>query len=349
MKVLREPAGQAAALDVRDLTVSFPHATRKAVVRAVNGVSFSLESGRILAILGESGSGKSVLLRTILGLQAPTARVSGEVRIQGTNMLDLSPTELAAIRGDSVSMVFQNPMTALDPVFTVEEQIVETVRRHKQMPKAQARERAIELLRLVQIDSPERRLRAYPFELSGGMRQRVVIAMALACNPQLLLADEPTTALDVTVQARVLDLLRSIRDEFGTSIILVTHDVAVAAEIADDVLVMYAGRVVESGPANVIIHDPQHPYTRGLLQANVGPGQKQRPVAIPGMPPNPAHLPPGCSFAPRCAEVLSACREAVPDLLPVNRSHHARCLLLESDTPRPVAAAPALAEARRSA
>jgi peptide/nickel transport system ATP-binding protein len=330
-------------LDVRNLSVSFPHSTRNTIVRAVNGVSFSLQKGRILAILGESGSGKSVLLRTILGLQASTARVGGEVLIQGTNTLDLTPTELASIRGDSVSMVFQNPMTALDPVFTVEEQIVETVRRHKQMSKEQARQRALELLRLVQIDSPERRLRAYPFELSGGMRQRVVIAMALACNPQLLLADEPTTALDVTVQARVLDLLRSIRDEFDTSIIIVTHDVAVAAEIADDVLVMYAGRVVESGPASVIIHDPQHPYTRGLLRANVGSGQKQRPVAIPGMPPNPAHLPDGCAFAPRCPQVFSTCHAAMPELLPVGTLHAARCVLLDRDT------ALTLEEARRSA
>jgi oligopeptide/dipeptide ABC transporter ATP-binding protein len=320
----------ASILEVRDLSVAFPHATRDTLVRAVNGVSFALEKGRILAVLGESGSGKSVLLRTILGLQASTARVGGEVLIQGTNVLELKPSELANIRGDSVSMVFQNPMTALDPVFTVEEQIVETVQRHTQMSKDQARQRALELLRLVQIDSPERRLRAYPFELSGGMRQRVVIAMALACNPQLLLADEPTTALDVTVQARVLDLLRSIRDEFGTSIILVTHDVAVAAEIADDVLVMYAGRVVESGPASVIIHNPQHPYTRGLLRANVGAGQKQRPVAIPGMPPNPAHLPNGCAFAPRCPQVFNTCNEAIPDLLPVGMLHDARCALLES-------------------
>jgi oligopeptide/dipeptide ABC transporter ATP-binding protein len=334
-----EPA-MPTVLDVRNLTVSFSHATRNTVVRAVNGVSFELQKGRILAILGESGSGKSVLLRTILGLQASTARVSGEVIIQGTNVLDLPPAELANMRGDSVSMVFQNPMTALDPVFTVEQQIVETVRRHKLMSKDQARARALELLRLVQIDSPERRLRAYPFELSGGMRQRVVIAMALACNPQLLLADEPTTALDVTVQARVLDLLRSIRDEFDTSIILVTHDVAVAAEIADDVLVMYAGRVVESGPASVIIHEPQHPYTRGLLRANVGPGQTQRPVAIPGMPPNPAHLPNGCAFAPRCPEAFTTCREAVPELLPVGALHYARCALVD---------APQVSSARRSA
>ena len=323
-------------IEVKNLTKKFGDFT------AVNGVSFSLEKGRILAILGESGSGKSVLLRTILGLQASSARVDGEVVIQGTNVLDLPPSALANIRGDSVAMVFQNPMTALDPVFTVEEQIVETVRRHKQLSQAEARERALELLRLVQIDSPERRLRAYPFELSGGMRQRVVIAMALACSPQLLLADEPTTALDVTVQARVLDLLRSIREEFGTSIILVTHDVAVAAEIADDVLVMYAGRVVESGPAHVIIHDAQHPYTRGLLRANVGPGQKQRPVAIAGMPPNPAHLPGGCAFAPRCPQAFSTCIEAVPELRAVATLHHARCALLESDVPQ-------LPSARRSA
>jgi oligopeptide/dipeptide ABC transporter ATP-binding protein len=291
----------------------------------VNDISFTVGEGRILAILGESGSGKSVLLRTILGIQAPSAHVSGEVLVHGTNLLGLSPAERTRIRGSLLSMVFQNPMTALDPVYTVEQQIVESIRRHTSTSATEARDRALELLRLVQIDSPERRLRAYPFELSGGMRQRVVIAMALACKPRVLLADEPTTALDVTVQARVLELFQSIRQEFGTTIVLVTHDVAVAAEVADDVQVMYAGRVVERGPVRQVIDHAEHPYTRGLLNANVGPGHTQRLVAIPGQPPNPARLPRGCSFAPRCAELTVDCRQAQPELVRVGDVHFARC------------------------
>jgi oligopeptide/dipeptide ABC transporter ATP-binding protein len=312
------------ALEVRNLSVSFP--TRDGLVCAVNDVSFALGEGRILAVLGESGSGKSVLLRTILGIQGSAAWVSGEVLMQGTNVLQLSMAERTRIRGSLLSMVFQNPMTALDPVYTVEQQIVETVRRHTTISPTEARERALELLRLVQIDSPERRLSAYPFELSGGMRQRVVIAMALACKPRVLLADEPTTALDVTVQARVLDLLRDIRRELGTSVILVTHDVAVAAEIADDVQVMYAGRVVETGPVRSVIGHPEHPYTRGLLNANVGPGHTERLVAIPGQPPNPARLPRGCAFVPRCASAVASCRAEIPALVRVGTQHHARCV-----------------------
>jgi oligopeptide/dipeptide ABC transporter ATP-binding protein len=316
-------------LEVRDLSVSFPN--RQGAVQAVNNVSFNLERGCILAILGESGSGKSVLLRTILGIQASLARISGEVRLRGTNILKLSAKERAKISGAWVSMVFQNPMTALDPVFTVEQQIVETLVRHTTMNKREAQARALELLKLVHIASPERRLKSYPFELSGGMRQRVVIAMALACNPGLLLADEPTTALDVTVQARVLDLLREIQQEMGTSIIFVTHDVAVAAEIADEVIVMYAGRIVETGPIDQIIQAPKHPYTQGLLKANIEPGQKERPVAIPGLPPNLARLPQGCAFAPRCSLATESCAQLMPELYSVSQNHYSRCLLVKSE------------------
>jgi oligopeptide/dipeptide ABC transporter ATP-binding protein len=317
-------------LEVRNLNVSFPN--RQGMVQAVNNVSFTLGRGRILAILGESGSGKSVLLRTILGIQGGAAKISGEVRMRGTDLLNLSAKERSKISGSWVSMVFQNPMTALDPVFTVEQQIVETLRRHTTLSREEAKQKALELLRLVHIASPERRLKAYPFELSGGMRQRVVIAMALACSPGLLLADEPTTALDVTVQARVLDLLREIQQEMGTSIIFVTHDVAVAAEIADEVLVMYAGRIVETGPMEVIIREPKHPYTQGLLKANIEPGQKERPVAIPGLPPNLSRLPKGCAFSPRCSLAKESCTQIMPDLYSVNPDHYARCLLVESET-----------------
>ena len=312
-------------LEVRGLVTEFP--TRAGPLRAVNEVSFTLGAGRIMAIVGESGSGKSALLRTILGIQPKTARIAGEVRMNGVDLLTLPPRERERIRGEWISMVFQDPMTALDPVFTVEQQLVETLRRHKPLSRAQAAQRARELLELVQIPSPERRLKAYPFELSGGMRQRVVIAMALACEPSLLLADEPTTALDVTVQARVLDLLRDLQARLGMSIIIVTHDLAVAAELAEDVAVMYAGRIVESGSVRDVVRQPAHPYMRGLLDANVRPGQTARPEAIPGAPPNLARPPFGCAFSPRCRFVRDECRAAVPDLRMIAPGHFARCVI----------------------
>jgi oligopeptide/dipeptide ABC transporter ATP-binding protein len=321
------PAVGQPLLEVRGLSTEFK--TRGGPLHAVRDVSFSLMSGRVLAVLGESGSGKSVMLRTILGIQARNARVSGEVLMRGIDLLTMPPKERERIRGEWISMVFQDPMTALDPVFTVEQQIVETLRRHKRMSSDAARTRAKELLELVQIPSAEQRLKSYPFELSGGMRQRVVIAMALACEPGLLLADEPTTALDVTVQARVLELLRDLQRRLGMSIIIVTHDLAVAAELADDIAVMYAGRIVESGSVRQVIHSPQHPYTRGLLEANVRPGQTERPEAIPGAPPNLARLPPGCSFAPRCRFAQDTCRESFPPVRLVGDGHIARCVIVE--------------------
>jgi len=331
------PAGGQPLLDVRGLVTQFK--TRGGVLRAVNDVSFTLSGGRVLAVLGESGSGKSVMLRTILGIQARNARLSGTVVMRGVDLLTLSSKERERIRGEWLSMVFQDPMTALDPVFTVEQQIVETLRRHRKLDKDAARRRARELLEMVQIPSPEQRLRSYPFELSGGMRQRVVIAMALACEPGLLLADEPTTALDVTVQARVLELLRDLQRRLGMSIIIVTHDLAVAAELADDIAVMYAGRIVESGSARQVIHNPQHPYTRGLLEANVRPGQTERPQAIPGAPPNLARLPSGCSFAPRCRHVQAVCRGSFPPVRLLGEGHSTRCALVDSLAETPVPAA----------
>jgi oligopeptide/dipeptide ABC transporter ATP-binding protein len=311
-------------LTVTGLTTKFR--TVGGTLTAVNDVSFSLRRGEILAVLGESGSGKSAMLKSMLGIQPASAEVSGRAVLDGVDLLGISRKEQEKLRGSKLSMVFQDPMTALDPLYTVEQQITETIRRHTSLSRREAAQRALELLNQVQIPSPERRLKAYPFELSGGMRQRVVIAMALACGPRLLLADEPTTALDVTVQARVLRLLRDLRDQLQMSVILVTHDLAAAAQVADRVAVMYAGRLVEQGTVRQIVADPRHPYTRGLLAANVRPGQKQRPGAIPGAPPSLANLPPGCSFAPRCAAASAACWERLPELRSLDESHALRCV-----------------------
>jgi oligopeptide/dipeptide ABC transporter ATP-binding protein len=300
--------------------------THAGPLRAVNDMSFTLQRGRVLAIIGESGSGKSALLRTILGIQPASARVDGEVLLNGVDLLKLSDRQREDLRGGVVSMVFQDPMTALDPIYTVEQQLVETIRRHSPSNRQQAKARARELLDLVQIPSPERRLKAYPFELSGGMRQRLVIAMALASTPKLLLADEPTTALDVTVQGRILRLLSDLQRQLGMSVIFVTHDLAVAAQIADDLIVMYAGRIVETGTVREIVRSPSHPYTRGLLAANVQPGQKERPITIPGTPPNMVRLPPGCSFAPRCAVASDSCWSALPPLQAFSDTHQVRCV-----------------------
>jgi oligopeptide/dipeptide ABC transporter ATP-binding protein len=319
----------APVLDVRRLTTEFK--THAGPLRAVNDMSFSLQRGRVLAIIGESGSGKSALLRTILGIQPASARIQGEVLLNGIDLLKLSNRQREDLRGSVVSMVFQDPMTALDPIYTVEQQLVETIRRHTPCSRQQARARALELLELVQISSPERRLKAYPFELSGGMRQRLVIATALASTPSLLLADEPTTALDVTVQGRVLRLLADLQRKLGMSVIFVTHDLSVAAQIADDVAVMYAGRIVETGSIRDIVRHPAHPYTRGLLAANVQPGQTERPAVIPGSPPNMTRLPPGCSFAPRCGVAQDVCWEALPSLVPLTDAHRARCVLVERE------------------
>lgn len=316
-------------LSVSHLTTEFK--SHAGPLLAVNDVSFTLESGRVLAILGESGSGKSAMLRTILGIQPASACVSGEVVLKGQNLLEMGPRERERIRGSWLSMIFQDPMTALDPVFTIEQQLVETIQRHGSVSKSEAQTRALEALELVQIPSPERRIKSYPHELSGGQRQRVLIAMALVSKPSLLLADEPTTALDVTVQARVLQLLRDLQKQLGMSVIFVTHDLAVAAEIADEIAVMYAGRIVESGTVREIVNDPQHPYTRGLLEANIKAGQTERPESIPGSPPNLARLPQGCSFAPRCSREEEQCWQALPGLHPIDGSptHATRCLLVQ--------------------
>jgi peptide/nickel transport system ATP-binding protein len=312
-------------LQVQDLSVRF--VSREATVTAVNGATFSLRTGEVLCLLGESGSGKSVTLRALMRLLPPQARVAGRVELAGKDVLALQGNALRAFRGGDVSMVFQEPMTALDPVYTIGQHLVEMIRRHRGGTKAEARARAIELLELVKIPSAARRLDAYPHELSGGLRQRAMIAIALCCGPRLLLADEPTTALDATVQIQVLILLRRLQQELGMGTIFVTHDLGVAAEIADRVAVMYAGRVIEEGPVADVLRAPAHPYTAGLLVSTVHDQPPDQDIAaIPGSPPDLRRLPPGCSFAPRCHLATEACRRAFPEPVYPAPGRMARCL-----------------------
>jgi peptide/nickel transport system ATP-binding protein len=313
-------------VSVRDLAIRF--VMRERTVHAVNGVSFDLASGEVLGILGESGSGKSVTLRALMGLLPRRyTRIDGRVLVAGRDVGALSDAELAELRGRQVAMIFQEPMTTLDPVFTIGEQIIEAVVRHDRLSRRSARRRALELLELVQIPSPERRLQAYPHEMSGGMRQRAMIAIALSCRPTVLLADEPTTALDVSVQIQILLLLRQLQRELGMAVIFVTHDVGVAVEIADSLAVMYAGRFVETASTRAMIRSPRHPYTQGLLASTVlGATRGQVLEAIPGLPPDLGELPPGCSFAPRCRHAEHRCRTAVPTAHPATRDHLVRCV-----------------------
>jgi len=333
------PAIPMALLTVRDLSVAFE--TRDGLVRAVSGVSFSLDAGRVLALLGESGSGKSVTLRALLGLHpAVRARVDGEVLLKGRDVNRLDEAARERLRGGVVSMVFQEPMTALDPVYTIGEQIVETLVQHRGLARAAASSRARELLDLVQVPSPERCLASYPHEISGGMRQRAMIAIALACEPELLLADEPTMALDVTVQAQILWLLRDLQRRLGLAVIFVTHDLGVAAEIADEAAVMYAGRIVEQAPIRELFRRPAHPYTEGLMQATVRRGQKGKAlIPIPGAPPNLIALPAGCAFAARCPITKSVCVETLPMLHAVAADHVSRCHLVPERFTSPLVAA----------
>jgi len=314
--------------EVSDLTVRF--VSREATVHAVNGVSFQVRPGEVLCILGESGCGKTVTLRALMRLLPPRrTQISGNVRVDGQDVLAMPPRALRDLRGGLVAMIFQEPMTALDPVYTIGHQIGETLRRHTGCDRKAARARALELLELVRIPSAARRLDAYPHELSGGLRQRAMIAMALSCNPRLLLADEPTTALDATVQIQVLVLLRRLQRELGMGMIFVTHDLGVAAEIADTVAVMYAGRIVESGPVARVLTTPAHPYTAGLLASTVYGQPRERDIdAIPGSPPDLRRLPPGCSFAPRCPRRTADCRWTVPEPRFPEAGHMAACLLV---------------------
>ena len=337
MTVTADTAGKP-FLGVRDLGVRF--VLEDGTLPVVNGVSFDVHKGETLCLLGESGSGKSVTTRSLMRLHPPRTQYEGSVSIDGLDILNLPRRRLSDIRGALVSMIFQEPMTALDPVFTIGQQIIETVREHDGLTKRDARRRALELLDLVQIPSPERRLLAYPHELSGGLRQRAMIAVALSCRPKLLLADEPTTALDATVQMQILLLIRELQRELGMTMILVTHDLGVAAEVADRVAVMYAGRFVETGPVEDVLLRPGHPYTRGLLQSTVHNAPRgQALMSIPGAPPDLAELPAGCSFAPRCRHAEAQCRERMPALRAATGTRSVRCI--RADEPEQPLAAPA--------
>ncbi|RXN87059.1 dipeptide ABC transporter ATP-binding protein DppD [Achromobacter aloeverae] len=312
-------------VQVEDLSVRF--VSRDMNVPVVNGVSFTLDQGEVLCLLGESGSGKSVTMRALMRLLPPTAQLGGKIVVDGVDVPALPRNRLGEIRGSLVSMIFQEPLTALDPVYTIGQQIGEAVREHEGVSQRDAMRRALELLELVQVPSAARRLAAYPHELSGGLRQRAMIALALSCRPKLLLADEPTTALDATVQIQVLLLLRELQRELGMATIFVTHDLGVACEVADKVAVMYAGRFVETGSIEDIMDRPAHPYTQGLLNSTVSENDRDRDlVSIPGAPPDLTALPPGCSFAPRCAQRRPECEARMP-ALSGPAGHQSRCIL----------------------
>jgi peptide/nickel transport system ATP-binding protein len=312
-------------VEVRDLAVKF--VTREATTQAVNGVTFSLMPGEVLCIIGESGSGKSVTMRALMRLlPAKRTHITGSMRVGEHDILALGERELCEIRGSQISMIFQEPMTSLDPVYTVGDQIAETVMRHEGCSRKHGLERALELLRLVKVPSPERRLSSYPHELSGGLRQRAMIAVAISCRPNLLLADEPTTALDATVQIQVLVLLRKLQQELGMAVIFVTHDIGVAAQIADKVAVMYAGRIVEYGDVGDVLLRPSHPYTLGLLASTVHGQARGRDIeAIPGSPPDLRRPIVGCSFAPRCKYAFPACEAEQPQAVELLLGHYACC------------------------
>jgi peptide/nickel transport system ATP-binding protein len=297
-------------LEVNDLNVSF--ATEDGIVRAVDGISFELERGKVLGIVGESGSGKSVTAMTLMGLtRGVNARFEGEVLYQGKDLLKVSDRDMQNFRGNELGMIFQDPMTSLNPVYRIGEQIVESIQAHEHVDKRTARRRTVELLRQVGIPNPESRVDNFPHEFSGGMRQRTMIAMALSCNPSILIADEPTTALDVTIQAQIVELINRLKDEFDSAVIFITHDLGVIADIADEIIVMYAGRVVERGSKRDVFYDPQMPYTWGLLGSipRLDRPRPERLHTIEGAPPSLINPPEGCKFRPRCPHAFEKCRE----------------------------------------
>jgi oligopeptide/dipeptide ABC transporter ATP-binding protein len=318
-------------LAVEDLAVSFP--TADGLVEAVRGISFEVESGKTLGIVGESGSGKSVATQTIVGL-TQGARISGRALFEGRDLLTMEPEALRRIRGAQIAMIFQDPLSSLHPQYRVGWQIVEAIRAHENTSKDDARQRAIDLLDRVGIPQADKRVDDYPHQFSGGMRQRAMIAMAIALNPRLLIADEPTTALDVTVQAQIIELMKDLQTEFGTSIIMITHDLGVLAGLADEVMVMYAGRAMERGPRQAVYRSPYHPYTQGLIQALPRRARpKARLTPITGMPPSLIHPPRGCPFHPRCPHAFDRCRTEMPPLAAVEPAHISACWLSADDLP----------------
>jgi len=333
-------------LEVEDLRVAFD--TPRGIARAVDGIAFSVAAGETLCIVGESGCGKSVTALSIMGLvPVPPARLGGRIRFEGRDLLGLPARALADLRGDRLAMIFQEPMTSLNPAFTVGDQLAEVLVRHRGMDARAARAAVIAMLRRVRIPAPEQRIDEYPHRLSGGMRQRVMIAMALLCGPALLIADEPTTALDVTIQAQVLALMRTLRAETGTAIVLITHDLGVVAEMADRVVVMYAGQVVEQAPVAALFESPQHPYTVGLMGAIPSiDAPRERLAAIDGLVPAATAMPPGCRFAERCPFADARCRAEPPPLTEVAPAHASRCWKAPLETL--AATLPPLAEATAS-
>ncbi len=320
-------------LKVSNLNTEFK--VKRGTVKAVNNVSFDVDKGEILAIVGESGSGKSVTSLSIMGLiRAPGKVAGGRILFNGDDLSKKTPKQMREIRGDKISMIFQEPMTSLNPVQRIGDQLCESILTHTDMTKKEALEHAVEMLRLVGIPSPEQRVRDYPHQMSGGMRQRVMIAMALCCNPELLIADEPTTALDVTIQAQILDLIKKLRKDIGMAVMLITHDLGVVAETADKVVVMYCGRVVEQAEVKDLFKSPKHPYTSGLIESIPRLNEdKDRLFMIKGMVPDPTSLPAGCAFADRCEHCMEKCREAMPALkeLPGGNGRKVRCFLYSEE------------------
>jgi oligopeptide/dipeptide ABC transporter ATP-binding protein len=320
-------------LEIKNLSTHF--FTRAGTVKAVDDVSFTLLRGSTLALVGESGSGKSVTSLSIMRLiMAPGKTVAGEIIFNGRDLMKLDGEQMRKLRGREIAMIFQDPMTSLNPVYTVGDQIAEAVHLHEQLSRRQAWDRAVEMMQRVKIPDAARRAKDYPYQLSGGMRQRVMIAMALSCNPKLLIADEPTTALDVTIQAEILELIKGLKDDFDLSMLLITHDLGVVAETADRVAVMYAGRIIEESPVREIFHSPKHPYTEGLLRSvprlTEEGIKRHRLETIEGTVPSLLDLPAGCKFAPRCSYVIEDCKASEPALLRVNEEHLARCIRFES-------------------